>query len=269
MGAPVISSIRAVYGAVWKYRTFMRFVADRQLAASVHRTMFGRAWFLLIPLAQVLVYYFIVVVIFKTHATFEVDPIVTIMMGLMHYALLVNAASFAVPAIQDNEGILLQIRIEPLVLVAIGFWKSLRISWLAIIAFFLLYAFRGPAPGPEMAAYPLVLAAWILLCWVGSMFIASLSVFLRDLNRLVPMLIQFAMYLSPVVYTLSFVGEDWRHLYLANPIAAVFALFQWTLLGGAFPGWNAIALLAASIAALFVAAQVVYNWGRYRFTKAL
>jgi lipopolysaccharide transport system permease protein len=257
------------YGAVWRYRTFVRYAADRQLAASVFRTVVGQAWYLLVPLAQVMVYYFIVVVIFRTGQVYEADPVVTIMMGLMHYALLSHAATFAMLAIPDNEAILLQIKVEPLVLVAMGFWKALRISWLGIGVFLVLYALAGPAPGWPAAAYPLVLAAWIAFCWLASMLVASFAVFMRDLNRIVPLLIQLAMYLSPVIYTLSFVAPAWRDWYLANPIAVIFSLFHWSLLGGAFPGWGAIAALLAWMAVLGVLGQAAYRWGRVRFTKAL
>ena len=81
------------------------------------------------------------------------------------------------------------------------------------------------------------------------------------------------MYASPVVYMLDFVpaahqGIPVRELYLLNPLASLFGLFQWTLLGGERPPAGPVILLVIFVAVSLISAHLVYHRTRIHFTKA-
>lgn len=259
----------ADYRDVWQRRVLIDFVALQQLLASVHRTLLGRLWYLLIPLTQVCIYYFIVAVVFARGREFSSDIFIGIMLGILHYSLLNTVSSFSLSAIRDNGSILLQINMPPIVFVAVGFWKAVRLSGFGVGVFFLVYLFRGPLFDWPMLAYPVILLTWMLLCWIFALLVSSTSVFLRDLDRIVPIAVQMLTYVAPVIYPLSLVPDRWQWLYLLNPVAVIFSLFKWSLLGGQFPGWGAIAGLTAALALGLLAAHTAYRSGRPRFTKSL
>jgi lipopolysaccharide transport system permease protein len=80
------------------------------------------------------------------------------------------------------------------------------------------------------------LPLFILVALVTSMavglWMAALNVKHRDIGIIIPVAVQFGMYVSPVVYSSSLVPEKWRLLYFMNPMAGVIEGFRWAILGG-------------------------------------
>jgi lipopolysaccharide transport system permease protein len=88
------------------------------------------------------------------------------------------------------------------------------------------------APSSNIALLPL----FILLAFAASLgaglWIAALMVRYRDFRFIVPFVVQFGLYLSPVGFYSSAVPEQWRLLYSVNPMVGVIDGFRWCILGG-------------------------------------
>ena len=97
---------------------------------------------------------------------------------------------------------------------------------------------------------------------------ATLQVFFRDVRQLLGIALRVLLYLSPVVYMVDFVPEEHRALYLLNPIGCLFAILQWSLLGGPAPELWQVAILVCVLAGMVVAAHALYSRLKVRFTKA-
>ena len=94
-----------------------------------------------------------------------------------------------------------------------------------------------------------------------------------DLEQLVSIVMRLLMYLSPVVYTISFVPqEQWglplREIYLYNPVACLFALLQWSLLDTPLPPAGPIIALVAFLVASILIGDLIYRRAKIKFTKA-
>ena len=85
----------------------------------------------------------------------------------------------------------------------------------------------------------LLLPAFILLAFLASMgpslSITALNVKYRDFRYVIPFIVQFGLYVSPVGFTSSVVPEEWRLLYSLNPMVGVIDGFRWRILGGQSP----------------------------------
>jgi lipopolysaccharide transport system permease protein len=207
-------------------------------------------------------------VIFKSAGTFDTDPFVSIMIGYMHYLILLQTISIVLPSIFDGESVLLQSKLEPLVLVSASFIQMLRTSWFGVAIALACWALIDPHITGALAFYPVVLGLWILFCAIFGLMSAVTAVFVRDLQRLAPIVAQIVMYASPVLYTLDFVPASVRDYFLLNPIACIFALFRWSLLAEPLPPYWAIAFTLAFLAAAAVLAMQMYIRFQPRFTKA-
>jgi lipopolysaccharide transport system permease protein len=114
-----------------------------------------------------------------------------------------------------------------------------RIVWLP---FFVLLAF-GASLGPGL-------------------LMAALSVKYRDFRHIVPFVVQFGLYVSPVGFSSSIVPEGWRLLYSMNPMVGVIDGFRWALLGGKTPmNWPGL-LVSVSVTV------VILIWGLGYFRNA-
>ena len=91
--------------------------------------------------------------------------------------------------------------------------------------------------------------------------------FFRDVQQLTTIGLRILMYVSPVIYGLSLVPDAYRGWYLLNPIACLFALFQWCLLGGEAPPMWTVGVMAAVLGTFIVIAHLVYSRQAPRITK--
>ncbi|MES1264029.1 MAG: ABC transporter permease [Variovorax sp.] len=255
------------YREIVRRRALIDHMARGHLRASVHRTVLGSAWYLLIPAIQIAIYYALVVVIFQRGA--GLDYFLLLSMGIIHYSILLQALSNASSAIHGNAAILLQIKIEPLVLVAATFVKSLRTSLAGVVIFaLLLLVLRAPLT-PRLIAYPLILLLWIWFCWSMTILVATAAAYSRDLDKVIPFVAQILMYLSPVIFSVNFFPPGLYDFFLLNPVAALFALFQWCFVGAALPPFHVLALLPVTLGLLFYGAHVFYASARRGLTKIL
>jgi lipopolysaccharide transport system permease protein len=83
------------------------------------------------------------------------------------------------------------------------------------------------------------LPAFVALAFFASLgpglWITAVNVKYRDFRYVIPFLIQFGMYVSPVAYTTAVIPEKWRALYSLNPVVGIIDGFRWCLLGDQFP----------------------------------
>jgi lipopolysaccharide transport system permease protein len=109
---------------------------------------------------------------------------------------------------------------------------DLLISFVILAGMMLWYQF---IPGWQL----LLLPVFVLLAFVASLgpslWITALNVKYRDFRYIIPFLVQFGLYVSPVGFSSGVVPEKWRLLYALNPMVGVIDGFRWCILGGRAP----------------------------------
>lgn len=255
------------YRAAWDKRALITFLVRHDRRASISATLLGRIWFVILPLSELAVYYLLVMVIFERGAKFGENPFVSLTLGIMHYHLLITVASSAMTSIYSKGRILQQIHLEPIVLVFAGYRRALLDSFPPIIIALLAWAIVRPSGPINPLFYPLILLVWLVLAWIVSLFLASATVFARDLTYFVPIVLRLLMYVSPVLYTLDFYPAQYRSFALANPVATIFGFFRWSLLGEDAPPVQFLVATVVTLIAGLLIAHGFYVWARPRFTK--
>lgn len=256
----------AEYKIIFQRLDFIRFLATKEYRASALGTLLGKLWLLLLPLAQVGVYYFLVVVLFQRHEMYGNDPLAFLLIGVFHYAFVSEALQSAATSILSKERLLMQVKIEPVVLVATSFLTSLLNSAIPLALAAAIYALRG-APTWRLALYPAALLTLGLLIWALALIVACLTVFSRDLRHILAIVLRVLIYLCPVVYPMQYIPAPYLAGYLLNPVACVFALIDFTLFNTAPPPLASLCLLYAQVGGLLFLSHAVYRWRRPRLTK--
>jgi ABC-type polysaccharide/polyol phosphate export permease len=257
-----------MYSQIWNSRKLIQFLVKGQIEASVHRTALGNIWYSLVPLSQILIYYFLIVIVFNTGDPSNNDSLLVILIGLMHYLSLTHVGSYSLPAIYNNSMLLLQVKLEPIVLIAAGYYRTIRLSLINVVIALVGFVSFGGKITMRLLFYPLILLAWACLVWSISIFTAVCAVYIRDLEKLYPIIIQIFMYLSGVVYTVLLFPQSHQWLLILNPIACIFALLQWSFLGVDISIREPIIVLAIVIPLSLLGAQISYLLLRHNFTKA-
>jgi lipopolysaccharide transport system permease protein len=118
--------------------------------------------------------------------------------------------------------------IVPLATVVVAFADFL-INFVMLLA---LLAWYGFVPGWQLALLPAFIILACLVTIGPSLWITALNVRYRDFRYIIPFIVQFGLYVSPVGFSSNVVPEQWRFLYSLNPMVGVIDGFRWCILGG-------------------------------------
>jgi lipopolysaccharide transport system permease protein len=124
---------------------------------------------------------------------------------------------------------------------------------IAMALFWVLVPVYGLRPGPQLLLLPLWLLLILSLATGVGLITAALTVQYRDVQYVLPVLMQMLLYASPVAYSVEQVPTRFRGVYLLNPLASLLEAFRWSLLGrgAAAPPWEYVAYAAALCVAVF------------------
>lgn len=239
---------------VWRYRELLLFLALRDILVRYKQTAIGVAWAVLRPLLTMAAF----TVVFGGIAKLPSGGIpypVLVFAGLLPWQLFANALSESGNSLVANANLISKIYFPRLIIPAAAALAGLAdfLISLALLAAMMLW--YGLWPTWRIAALPV----FVLLALAASLgmgiWLAALTVKYRDFRYVVPFLIQFGLYLSPVGFSSDVIPGEWRLLYSLNPLVGVIDGFRWCLVGGEaeldLPG---LALSAGLTAALLAAA---------------
>src|SRR5271155_4753739 len=217
---------------LWRYRELFRVLAWRDLAVRYKQTVIGAGWAIIRPFITMLV----LTVIFGRIAKLPSDgtapyPLM-VFAGLLPWSFFSTGLSEASNSLISNSNLINKVYfprlIVPTATVVVAFVDFL-ITFLMLILLMAWYQFL---PGWQL----LVLPAFILLAFFASMgpalWITALNVKYRDFRYIIPFIVQFGLYVSPVGFSSSVVPEQWRLLYSLNPMVGVIDGFRWCILRG-------------------------------------
>jgi lipopolysaccharide transport system permease protein len=150
----------------------------------------------------------------------------------------------------------------PLAAVLAGFVDFL----IAFIVLLAMMAYYQITPGAAIISVPFfIVLATATAIGVGLWF-SALNVYYRDVRYVVPFLIQFWLFATPIAYPISIVPEQWRTLYGLNPMVGVVEGFRWALLGAPQP--PALMLAVSGVAVILLVIGGLFYFRRMEQTFA-
>jgi lipopolysaccharide transport system permease protein len=217
---------------LWRYRELFYVLAWRDVAVRYKQTVIGAAWALIRPFLTMVVFSVIFGRIAKLPSDGNAPYPLMVFVGMLPWTFFSTGLSDASSSLIGNANLISKVYfprlIVPTATVVVAFVDFL-VSF-AILAG--MMAWYGFAPGWQIALLP----AFVLLCFVASigpaLWITALNVKYRDFRYVVPFLVQFGLYVSPVGFSSHVVPEPWRLAYSLNPMVGVIDGFRWCILGG-------------------------------------
>jgi lipopolysaccharide transport system permease protein len=137
---------------------------------------------------------------------------------------------------------------------------------ISFVMFLAMIVYYGIRPTVAIFYFPLFLLLALLTALGVGLWLAALNAIYRDVRYVVPFLVQFWMFASPVVYPSSIIPERWRWLYGLNPMAGVIEGFRWSLSGQGDPPGRI--LIASTLMVLVVLAGGLTYFQRMETTIA-
>jgi lipopolysaccharide transport system permease protein len=253
---------------LWRFRDLLLTLALRDVKLRYRQTLLGAAWVVLQPLLGAAIFAFVFGLVARLPS--EGTPyFVFSFAGLSAWTLFQTTFTRASTCLTQNANLVSKVYFPRLVLplsTALGSALDFVIS-LALLAVF--QAVYGVAPGPAL----LLLPVWFLLLTMLALGLglaaASLSARYRDVQYILPVLLQLAMYASPVAYALEVVPDRWRTAYQLNPLAGLMEAFRWSLLGTPAPAAWPLAVSALVAVGAFLGGALLFRRAERSFADVL
>jgi lipopolysaccharide transport system permease protein len=219
---------------LWRYRELFYFLAWRDILVRYKQTTIGVAWALLRPFLTMIVF----TVVFGTLAKLPTQGVpypILVFAAMLPWQFFANSLSESSNSLISNANLLSKVYFPRLVLptsAVIVSFIDFMISGIILLGLMAWYHFM---PSWRIITLPF----FILVAFSASMgagfWLSALNVKYRDFRYVVPFIIQFGLYISPVGFSSSIVPEQWRWLYYLNPMVGVIDGFRWAILGGGSP----------------------------------
>ncbi|MFT3722168.1 MAG: ABC transporter permease [Hyphomonadaceae bacterium] len=251
---------RNYWSDLWAYRELFAILVWRDIAVQYKQAAFGVAWAIVRPLLTMLIFTVIFGHIAKLPSTGAAPYPIMVMTGVLAWSLISTILSQGSNSLVANANLISKVYFPRVIVpVATGgvAFVDFAISLALLFAMMIGYGFT---PDWHIVAFPFfaVLAA---LAGLGpALLFASLNVRFRDFRFLVPFVVQFGMYASPVGFTTNLVPPEWRLLYALNPAVGPIVGFRWSLLHGEAPlSWDLMLLNGAVIASFLIVGLFVFR----------
>ncbi len=217
---------------LWRYRELFQVLAWRDVSVRYKQTVIGAAWALIRPLLTMVVFTVVFGKIAKLPSDGAAPYALLVFAGMLPWTFFSTALSDASNSLLSNSNLISKVYfprlIVPTAAVMVAFVDFL-IGFVMLIGLMIWYWFL---PGWQI----LLLPGFVLLAFLSSigpaLWISALNVKYRDFRYIIPFLVQFGLYASPVGFSSNVVPADWRLLYSINPLVGVIDGFRWCILGG-------------------------------------
>lgn len=246
---------------IWHYRELFFILAWRDISVRYKQTVIGVAWALIRPFLTMIVFTVIFGRVAQLPSEGTAPYPLLVFAAMLPWTLFSTALGEASNSLIGNANLISKVYfprlIVPIAAVVTAFIDFL-ISFVLLIGMMIYYQY---APNINILALPLFMALALLTSLGPGLMMTALNVKYRDFRYIIPFVVQFGLYISPVGFSTSVIPAEWRLLYSLNPMVGVIDGFRWCILGSDsvvyWPGFY----LSLGITALFLA------WGITLFRK--
>lgn len=242
---------------LWRYRELFYFLAWRDLLVRYKQTVIGVAWAVLRPFLTMLVF----VVVFGKLAKLPSEGVpypILVFAAMLPWQFFANALSESSSSLVANSNLISKVYFPRMITPASSVIVSFVDFLISFIILILLMAWYQFVPDWRIFTLPMFIVIAFIAAIGPGLFITALNVEYRDFRYVIPFIVQFGLYVSPVGFSSTVVPEKWRLLYSLNPMVGVIDGFRWAICGGQtelyWPGFA----LSLGVVAFFLVLGIWY-----------
>ena len=220
---------------VWRYRELFFVFAWRDIAVRYKQTVIGVSWALLRPISTMLILTIVFNKMIRLNAPGSVPYPLLVLAAMLPWQFFSTALAEASSSLTNNASLISKVYFPRLIVPAAAVITSFIDFLLTLAVMMLLMLWYRFMPDWRFFTLPaFVLLGFGITLGVG-LWLGALNVKYRDIRHIVPFIVQFGLYISPVGFSSTIVPERWRLLYDCNPLVGVIEGFRWALLRGDAP----------------------------------
>lgn len=224
-------SLKNYWVDLWRYRELFFFLAWRDVLVRYKQTVIGVAWSLIRPLLTMVVFTVIFGNIAKLPSNGVPYPIL-VFSAMLPWQFFANSLTECSGALIANSSMLTKVYFPRLIMPSsaiIVSFVDFMITFVMLLVLMIWYHF---IPSWRIFMLPFFLLLALIPSLGIGLLLSALNVKYRDFRYIVPFIVQFGLYISPVGFSSNVVPQGWRFMYSINPMVGVIDGFRWAILGG-------------------------------------
>ena len=243
---------------IWHYRELFAILAWRDVAVRYKQTVIGVAWAVVRPFLTMVVFTIVFGRLAKLPTEGAAPYPIMVFAGMLPWFLFSTILSEASNSLVGNANLISKVYFPRIIIPSSAAVVALVDFGVNLVLMLGLMAWYGFAPGWRICLLPVFVALAMLASLGPAFLVTALNVKYRDFRYVIPFIVQFGLYVSPVGFSSAVVPAGWRFWYSLNPMVGVIDGFRWCVLGGEsqlyLPGF----LLSLGVVALFLWLGIAY-----------
>jgi len=255
-------------GEIYRYRELLWVLAARDIKVRYKQTALGAAWAIIQPVATMLVFSLFFGRLAKVPSDGLPYP-VFVYCALLPWQLFSNALVFAGNSLIGSQNLITKVYFPRLVIPVSSMICGLVDFAIAFVVLLLLMAWYGIVPTAAVLTLPFFLVMAFATALAVGLWLSALNVEYRDVRYVIPFLVQFWMFATPIAYPSSLIPQRWRWLFGLNPMTGVVEGFRWCLLGTAESPGPTVAVSTVMVTVLLVGGLYYFRRMESRFADVV
>lgn len=214
---------------LWCYRELLYFLSWRDILVRYKQTTVGIAWSVLRPILTMLVFTFIFAKVVGFSSGNTPYPIL-VFAAMLPWQFFANSLTESSNSLIENASMVSKVYFPRLIIPMSSVFVNLVDFIISFCVLILLMFLYGYVPSVRIFALPLFLALAITSALGPGILLAALNVKYRDFRYVIPFLVQFGLFVSPVGFSTAAVPDRWRPFYYLNPLVGVIDGFRWSII---------------------------------------
>lgn len=267
---PATSWVPLELREVWRFRELLVTLASRDVRLRYRQTALGVAWVVLLPLIAAGA---LSLVFGKMgHMKSDGPAFLSTFVGMLAWNAFQTTLSKSGSCLIGNAHLVSKVYFPRIVLPISSVFTALIDFAVAFAMYLVLLVIYHWTPGVQVLLFPIWLLLILGLAIGVGLFVGALTVSYRDVQYIMPVLVQFLLFISPVAYSVSNadkLGPLTRTLFFLNPVTGLLAAFRWSLMGvGAVP-WGYVAYSAGLTLVLLIGGAYSFRRMEQRFADVI
>lgn len=250
---------RELLREIWFFRRLIGLFIWRDIIVRYKNTLIGAAWYLLQPLAMMLVFTVFFGGIFARYIGALPYPVFAYG-GLLLWQLFSRSLSLGAQSLIYFGPMLGKVYFPRIIAPASFVIGTLFDFFITALLMVVMMLFYGVTPRWTIVYIPLILLFTLMFSMGCGSILAAVDARYRDIRHAVPLMIQVWMFCTPVMYPISYIPEKWRLLYALNPMDGLTEAFRWSIFGiGDPPTLISLSMAAVISLTMFVGGTLFFQ----------
>lgn len=242
---------------LWRFRELFYILSWRDIKVRYKQTVVGAAWSVVRPLMTMVVFTLVFSRIAKLPTEGAAPYAILVYAAMLPWQFFANALSEASNSLIGNANLITKVYFPRLIIPASSVITSFVDFAISFGLMLVLMAFYQYMPSWQIIFLPLFIILSFFTAFGIGLYLTALNVKYRDFRYIIPFIVQFGLYISPVGFSSAVVPEQYRFWYNLNPMVGVIDGFRWCILGETSLNTTSV-LTSVIISALFTWLGVWY-----------